>query len=436
MSNIEIGPINIDYLAPDKDMRSDATNRQIGKIFGCFFGRQALTLCRQGATDFSIKQSEKIDKNFFEANKEIFHLPDTVSSQDFYRNMRLAAIGIPQYFCKLVPELEDAFGPREEITNLSLRPSDLLGYLANPSTVHTVLAYEAYRHAICHFHLSAIEARTINAGLENLLFDIQKVLNKDLFEGVEGSGDPIILKSFHDDETNTVVGFPDRGDNRPWTAHLKQKQITVRTINGIGQVHQKPHKKEEGATMVKLWAKAQKNGGIVHIDEAIRDSIRMMLVLMDDTVPPAQLADLVVETLKKGIDRRLEANHPRKMPRVDVEKTVAKDKTETDRGQSDRLNLNARRMIWFEGVPTPCELTVYDKETWLNSIMEVGHRNPVTGLYDGRAHTQFDLRRAFEVIRLACPKERYPVDDYTINKAFVSRSKQRAFARLAMYQAG
>lgn len=436
MSEIEIGPINIDYLVPDKDKRSQATNLQIARIFRGFFGHHALSLCRKGTTDFSIKQSEKINSDFFEANTKIYHLPEKASSQDFYRNMRIAAITVPQYFCKLVPELEDAFELRDEITNLSNRPSDLLRYLANPSTVHPVLAYEAFRHAISHFHLSAIEARTKNWGLENLLFDIQDVLNEDLFEGVEGSGDPIILESFHDDDTNTVVGFPDRGDRRPMTAHLKRQQIVVRTIDSIGQVHKKPHKKETGATMAKLWAKARKNGGIVHIDDAIKDSIRMMLVLMDDAVPPAQLADLVVSVLKSGIDQRLETNHPRKMPRIDDKKTTAADQTDKGRGQSNKINLNARRLIWFEGIPTPFELTIYNRETYLNSVMEVGNRDPLTGLYDGRAHTQFELRRALDVIRLAFPEERYLVDDYTINKAFVNRSKQRAFARRAMYQAG
>ncbi len=266
--------------------------------------------------------------------------------------------------------MAEDFELRDEITHLSSRPSDLLRYLANPSGVDSTLAYEAQRHAILHYQLGMIEARALNARLDDLLHDIQDLLNQNLFEGLEGSGDQILLESFHDDDTNQVVGFPDCHDRRPLAAHLKRQRIIARTIPDIGLVHKKPNVKEAGPTMIKLWIKAERNGGIINLNDAIQDSIRMRLVLMDDNIQPKQLADLAVEVIKVGINSRLESNHPRKIPKI--VNVIDDDDTNADHGQSSETNLNARKKIWFEGIPTPFELIIYNRETYLNSILEVG----------------------------------------------------------------
>lgn len=434
MNEVRIGPITTECYKPHVEDRSFATNFQLGRITRGFFGRDALALCRgmsMGMT-LSAKETEEINNHFLKSSSRIYSLPNSTDPQSFYRERKKDAIGVIQYFGKLVPELAEDLELRDEITNLSDRPSDLLRYLADPSGVDSSLAYEAQRHAILHYQLGMIEARALNAGLCNLLYDVQDLLNQQLFEGLEGSGQQIFLESYHDDETNRVIGFPDRNDQRPLTAHLKRQRIVVREIPGIGYVHKKPNAKELGPTIAKSWVKADNNGGTVHIDNAIQDSIRMKLVLMDDSVSPKQLADLVVSVIKSGIKSRLESDHPRKIPRVvKVEKD---NKTQRDHGQSVKINLNARRKIWFKGIPTPFEMIFYDRETYLNSTLEVGRRDSKTGLYLGRAHELFELRRGRQIVRIPFPEEIYPVSEEDLNRAFVNRSKQEAHRLINMYK--
>ncbi|MBI2019465.1 hypothetical protein HYS95_02210 [Candidatus Daviesbacteria bacterium] len=447
MSEIKIGPIATEWYRPCIEGRSFTTNFQLGRTIIAHYGENAVDLSRKLAaagSTLSRRDTEQVDKFFLRASKEIYRLPsDLTHPRSFYKECKESAIAAVQYFGQLVPELAEDFEMRGEIAKISDRPSDLLRYLASPvsenedplkkGAIFPTLAYEAQRHAILHYQIGIIESRALNAGLSNLLADVQDLLNERLFAGVTGKGDPIPLESYHDDQTNRVVGFPDRSSERLLTAHLKRQRITVRNVPEVGYVHKKDREKELGPTIVKTWVKALRNGGVVHIDEALQDSIGMRFVLMDDAVPPEQFADLVISVIKAGIESRLDSNHPRALPRID--KVVDDPDTNTDHGQSTEINFNARKKIWFEGISTPMELIFYDRATFLNSEMEVGTQDSKTGLFMGRAHKLFELRRAREVIRVPFPKEVYPLDDYVLNKAFVNQSKQLAFSRLNMHKA-
>lgn len=445
MAEIKIGPIATEWYRPHVESRSFATNFQLGRTIVAHYGETGVNLARRmSGRTFSKKEAEQIDRFFLRSNREIYRLPtDRTHPQSFYTECKEAAIAAIQYFGQLVPELAEDFEMRGEIVNISDRPSDLLRYLASPvseevdpnkkGAIFPTLAYEAQRHAVLHYQIGIIESRALNAGLSNLLADVQDLLNERLFSGVTGKGDPLALESYHDDQTNRVVGFPDRGSERLLTAHLKRQRITVRNVPEIGPVHKKDREKELGPTIVKTWVKALRNGGVVHIDEALQDSIGMRFVLMDDTIPPQQFADLVISVIKTGIESRLDSNHPRALPKIaDIQDDP---ETNTDHGQSTDINFNARKKIWFEGVSTPMELIFYDRETFLNSELEVGTQDPKTGLFTGRAHKLFELRRAREVIRIPFPKEVYSIDDYVLNKDFVNQSKQIAYGRLNMYKA-
>ncbi len=435
MRETRIGSITTDDFKPRTKDRSFATNFHLGRLTIGFFGEDVVDLCRKISVtgDFSSQETERINKYFLGSSRQIYKLPNWTHPQSFYRERRKDSILAINYFgSELVPELSEAFELREEIANLSDRPSDLLRYLAMPEKIDPTLAYEAQRHAIIHHQLGTIEARTLK--LCNLLSDIQNLLNEELFEASEGSAEDFCSESFHDVDTNEVVGFPDRGDPRPLTAHLKRRWISVRKIPKFGLVHEKSREKKLGPTLVKSWGKALKNGGIVHIDDAVQDSIAMRFVLMDDAVSPEELADLVVSVIKSGVESRIESNHPRKIPKII---RVENDpKTGTDHGQSTEINFNARRKIWFESVPTPLEITFYSRETYLNSELEVGVRDAQTGLYQGRGHKLFELRRGIDVIRVPFSQEIYKkIDDDRLYTAFISQSNQVAYGLRNRYRA-
>lgn len=433
MREIEIGPITTDWYRPWSDERPLVTNLQLDRVrvLTEFYGKDTIGLCRKltaGVTFFR-EETEIINTYFFKSSKQIYKLPSGADPQEFYLQQNKGALAVIRYFSKLVPELATEWEVKDEIADLSDRPSDLLRLLARPpKSIDTILAYEAQRHANIIYQLGMLNARTLNGRLRTVLSDVNRLLNGRLFEGPEGYGDKIFLESFHDDETNQVVGFPDRHDRRPLTAHLKRISMVVRKTREMGAVRTSSRKKDDSIAIVKSWVKALNNGGKIHINDAVQDSIGREFVLMDDSIPPEQFADLIVSVIESVVGSELW-----EIPKID--KVEKDDKADGDHGQSPEPSFNARRKIWFENIPTPIEMKFYDRETYLNSVLEVGTRNPETGLFMGRSHELFELRRGMEAARVPFPQERYPVNDYDLNAAFVSRSKQVAFGQRAMYKA-
>lgn len=432
--NAEVGPITTDWFKSLPGERQLATNLQIGRVMTAFFGMDAISLCRRlmANMSFSREEADVIDSYFLKSSKRIYKLPRQTDPQEFYLQQHRGALAVVRYFGELVPELAGEWESKDEIPDLSDRPSDLLRLLAKPaSNIDPKLAYEAQRHAALMYQLGMINARTLNGRLRTVLSDTNRLLNSKLFKGPEGHGDPTFLESFHDDETNEVVGFPDRNNRRPLTAHLKRTRMVVRNTREWGAVRTKSRKKDDSVAITKSWEKALGNGGTIHLDNAIQDSIGKEYVLMDDSILSEQFADLVVSIIEAEAGVRSDLWE---IPRiVKVEKD---DKADNDRGQSVVPSFNARRKIWFENIPTPIELKFYDRKTYLNSILEVGTRSYETGLYMGRAHDLFQLRRCRNAVRVPFPEEMYPISDYDLNIAFVNRSKQVAYALRAMHKAG
>lgn len=434
MSTETIRPIATEWYRPEG--RSFETNFQLGRVMAGFFGEDAIRLCRglAAGTTLSKEEAEAMDVRFLESSRKIYNLPDRVDPQQFYLQQNKGAIEAIQYFGRLVPELAADFELKDEAIRLSERPSDLLELLASqPPNIDPRLAYEVRRHAVLIYQLGMINARTLNVKLQTVLSDVQSILNDKLYEGPLGYGERISWESFHDDETNEVVGFPDHNDRKPLTAHLKRMSFGVRRIRDVGIVYTNDRKKDDTVAIVKSWVKALRNSGTIHMDDAVQDSIGMTFVLMEGDATPEQLADLVVSVIKAGIESRIEFNHRRQLPNIASVETD--DVVDGDHGQACKASFDARRKIWLEGIPTPIEVMFSGRETHLNYRLEVGTRNPETGLYEGRGHPLFELRRGREAVRVPFPKEIYPVDDHILNTAFVSRSKQIAYGLRGMHKA-
>lgn len=453
---VNIGPVVTEWYKPNKEERSFRANFQLGRAVLAFYGPEAVKAARalKEGQSFTRSQAEEFDKGFLAASKKIYELPADTDPREFYIAQNKGAVGAVQYFGRLVPDLSTALALKDEITRLSDRPSDLLVMLCSqpmetasmttdelmnldpdgPKRIDKRLAFETRRHAVIHFHLGGINARTLNGRIRTVLSDVQDLLDERLFIGPKGYGKDITSNSYHDDETNEVVGFPDRNDRRPLTAHLKRMTLSVRTMRGIGTVYTNNRKKDDGTALWKSLVKAGKNGGVIHINAAVQDSMGMTFVAMEDSVAPKELANIVARTLREGIDSRIESDHYRQLPRVVA--IEEDDMADGDRGQASTLAFNARRKIWLDGIPTPLELMFYDRTTYLDSKYEVGQRDPETGLYLGRAHDLFELRRAKEGVRLVFPESVYPkLSDQLLSRAFIDTAKQTAFRLRGAYRA-
>ncbi len=408
-----IRSITIEMFRARPAERLATTNKQIGCLMRDVIGQGRLRFCKEikaGRVAGGFEAlAEEIDSYILgESIPRIYALPESIDPQEFYLQQQRHATGVIEYYGEILPELPLEL--KDEISLLSDRPSDLVRLLfRSPASIDPVLAYQAHRHILLS-HLSGLNhSRTRNGRLRTVLSDVHHLLNEKLFEGVEGTGTRMVMESIHDDETNEVIGLSNNA-RVPLTAHRKRLGFNVRTIRDVGPVYTSTRKKDDRIVLIKVLAKARKNeGGIVDIKD-VHDPIGIRFVLMGDAVAPEQLADLAVSTIQSG---------PNRLPKVEKVESKQRD---VDHGQSPKYRDTSRR-VWFKDIPAPVELIFQTYKDYLNSILEVGTRDSETGLYMGRAHPLFGLRKARLAEPILFDPKIYPLD---FDAAFVKSSKSKA----------
>lgn len=417
--------VTAEMFLPNPEDRSDKTNLQLVRLMGSFLGRGRLRLCRmlRDGGVLSDDGAATVNVDVLNSVRRIYALPESTDPQEFYIQQLKQAAGVRKYYGELLPEVAQDLEGKNEVSLLSERPSDLVGLLfRRPETIDPILAYEAQQHVLLSHIAGMINARTLNGRLSTVLYDVNSLLNRRLFEGPEGTGHKIHTESYHDDEINDVVGFPHPKGKRPKTAHLKRVPFTARRIQDLGLVYAGPRKKDDRVSIVKCMAKSLDNG-VIDIDNDIQDGIGLEFVLMDNRTAPGQLVDQVISVIKSG---------PRKVDKVEF----GDEKVEKNRGQATEFNFDKRVKIWFDGLPTSLEMTVFTLTNFLNYKLEVGTRDPQTGLYMGRAHELYELRRARKVAHVLFPREIYSDEAFDLEDVFINRSKLVAQDLRTRYRVG
>lgn len=410
----KIKEVTLEMLRPGAENRSKMTNFRMAQFMRNYLGRGRIEFYR-GIRDGSILPEHiedgiagEINEHVLQSIPTMYHLTRKVDPQEFYVQRQLDAIRIVLYYGERVPEAARSMDLKEEIKELSDEPSDLISLIAKPvSGNDPVLEYEVQRHIILAHMSGIINARTLNGRLRTRLSKALKRFNKELFEGPRAAGKPVTVESIHDDDTNTVVGLYHEGQKIPRTAHLKRIPFVARRIKDLGMVQISGRKKDDRVAGVKSLAKALNNEeGRVDIPKDVHDGIGMEWVSLEKSVTPQALAERVVSVTVSD-------------PKFKVIEVKNEDKNDMDHGQSPDFN-HVCRQIWFKGIPLPLEYTFFDLENYINSKLEVGKRDPDTGLYMGRAHELFELRRAYRTLHIVFPPEVYPLE--SIYEAFVRRS--------------
>ena len=419
MVDAKLTPITLEMFQPEISGRSLQTNRQLGRLVNEFSGRGRVRfhLGIKAGGAWSEEEALAIDETVLGSIKRRYSLPDSSDPRDFYMQQQKQAIGVIGHIGSVLPELGQELELKDEISLLSDSPSDLFRLASLPEDViDQTLAYEVHRHLLLSVISGLVNARTLNGRLRTVLSDVHRQFNAQLFEGPEGAGTRLNLTSIHDDETNEVVGFPEHSQRIPPTAHVKRSSFLLRRISDIGLVYTSPRKKDDDNAILKSLAKAVNNGGKIDMD-TVRDEIGMMFVLMSDSTDTEKLADRVLSVAAEGL---------RKIIHVESD-----NKVDIDHGQSAEIRMS-RRQVWFEDMQVPLELMFFDRENYLNSQLEVGRRDPQTGLFEGRAHELYDLRRVSSVLPLLYPEVVYGVD---LQPIVVRRMKQKAEELRARYKA-
>lgn len=420
-----IRPVTSEMLRPTMDDRSPYANRQLLYLIRDNFGSGVngepdglRAYYRMGrGEELSRSEKREINSFVFRSIGQYFGVTDRSSCRMLYIQQQKDAINSVDHLREFLPEYSRELDLKNEIRTPSDSPVDLLELLSIPQDkIDPVLAFQIHRHALYSLIAGRHNSAVFDSRLNTIIQRQYKHLSRHLFKGQIGAGQTYYVYSAHDNETNEVVGFSSPDQTIPSTAHLKIIPIPVREIEGFGLVYTNPRKKNDSTVILKAQAMAHHNGGIIDPD-GVKDRGGMEFVPMNMNVDLEELADRVIEEMKSG-------PYPPEKIKVD-------NQADQDRGQSSKLRM-VRRIIHFNGSPISFEFKFCNLENYINSLLEVGIKDPDSGLYDGMSYELYKPRRVQKVLRDVFPPVIYTQD---LEGASVKRNEWIAQDLRARYRA-
>lgn len=398
-----IRTVTSEMLRPRVEDRSLHANRQLVYLVGDYFGfgrnnepdgLGAYKLLRAGG-ELSRNEKREINSFVFRSIGHHFGLSDRKACRLIYMQQQKDAIGAVDHLRAFLPELSSELDLKNEIRTPSDSPADLLELLSlPPDKINPVLAFQIHRHGIFTYIAARHNSTVFDSRLNTIIQRQYQHLSRHLFEGLIGAGQTVKVHTAHDNETNEVIGFPSSDQAISSTAHRKTIPVPVREIKDFGLVYTNPRKKNDFTVILKALAMAHHNGGIIDPD-GVKDRGGMEFVPMDMDVDLEELADRVIEEMKSG-------PYPPEKIKVD-------NQADQDRGQSSKLRM-VRRIIRFNGSPISFEFKFCNLENYINSLLEVGRKDPDSGLYDGMSYELYKPRRMQKVLRDVFPPVIYTQD--------------------------
>lgn len=270
--------------------------------------------------------------------------------------------------------------------------------LLDRDRVDPVLRFEVQRQLALAYLSAGINTRTMHDRAYDVLSALQEGLNSQFFIGKIGHYETEVITSLHDPETNRTLGVYHQGEAVPVRDFagtlIKNTPMSFRTIS-IGSHEIKVlygvRKKSDEAAIIKAINKGISRGRSIDVFNDVLDSLGLMFVVDGGEE-----------------ERRLVAQHFFQFLNRYNEKLVRLDDSRSgnDRGQSDLIHFE-RYQIISPDISLPLETMFFSLPDYINSQSDIGRRGN-DGIYDGAAHSLYELRRSRQVAQRLFPKEMYP----------------------------
>ncbi len=342
-------------------------------------------------TRFSVPADLKdaVNLRFYNALPYLTGISGDVNMQRFWAARVEDAIGVHQEVKSKFPNMD--MDILTEVSNPTSDISDTLAVLAAKG--HSSLpGHERKARMLMGLISTEIVAGDMKQDMSGELARIEAVLLERYFTN-EDQTRHYKLHTIHDKGTNTYL--PIKVDSQTGEILTKGVQksfsVQVRDTEG-GPVHLFTGLKPRTSGITKAIDRASKNGGEVKPHEDVTDRYRIALASMDEGVDGQRIASNI---------RGLLSGHYR-----DVVKFKSDSNTDgyKDDGASNRLGWY-REKIWFDGVSMPLELVVFDRASFVNYKVEVGRRDPNTGLFSGNARPLYEPFRMQGLLGVVYPSE-------------------------------
>lgn len=420
--NKEVPLVTLGVFSPEMEDAKVPFGRLIKHFYGPA-GEEFIQSVQQGDLPASARHDfrSRVDVHFFNALKDGYQFPDSVTPQTFYSDAGAVALAVVNHLADLTG-LSVSHDPlADEVSPNPPSPTDLLYYLARTNQgVDPRLEYGIRRH-IGLLHIAAgLESNSGNGVVRDVLSDLQFAFNEDLYhKGMEGHKEPHDAYTYHDPETNRFLGFvsPESVNNYRGANRILRHHFEARRIQDNGLVYTRGREKDLRAATEKAIAKAYDNGGVVR-PEDVEDFLGYKAVLLTGTdnneSRDKNLATLVIHPILEALlkdsslqptDERVQVfnkyllviDRHRKIKTLVLENEVDKD-----RGQGAVNQIRGK--IGLFNVPVPIEFIVTSEGDYYNQVYEVGEVNPQTGIHGGQAHDIYILRRSRKAVEVVQPQ--------------------------------
>ena len=235
---------------------------------------------------------------------------------------------------------------------------------------------------------AAITADDMAVDMNSEMVRVDQVLLQHFFAN-EDDTHPYKLHSLHDKRTNTYLTeggmlIPDGAVRRSFTVQL-------RDVKDSQPVHYFSGLKPKVSAITKAVSRAVKNGGDIKPEKDVQDRYRVAIARMDSDIDAIEMAKAMRQILN---------NKYRKVESFDDDHKID--------GYSSCCNNKLgwhREKIKFEGVPTPLELAIFDRKSFVNYQVEIGNRDSRTGIYDGNARQFYEVMRMEGLLEVIYPQD-------------------------------
>lgn len=383
--------VHIDMFKPNEGGRM-AFDGLIHKMVGEPANELTRGISEGRFTRFSVPPDLKdaINLRFYNSLPYLTGIAGDVNMQRFWAARVEDAIAVHQEVKAKFPNMD--MDILTEVSNPTSDISDTLAVLSAKGH-NSLPGHERKARMLMGLISTEIVAGDMKQDMSTELARVEAVLLERYFAD-EDNTHPYRLHTMHDKTTNSYL--PARHDAE--TGEVSNKGVSksfsvqVRQVKGGGPVHFFTGLKPRTSGVTKAIDRAVRNGGEVNPHEDVTDRYRVALASMDERVDGEGVAKRI---------RALLSDNYRDIVRFKADSATDGYK---DDGASNRLGWY-REKIWFEGVTTPLELVVFDRASFVNYKVEVGRRDPNTGLFNGNARDLYVPYRMEGLLRVIYPSE-------------------------------
>jgi len=277
--------------------------------------------------------------------------------------------------------------------------------LLDRESVDPVLRFEVQRQLALAYLSAGINTRTKHDHAYDALSALQEGLNGNFFSGKAGHYETDIITSLHDPETNRTLGVYHQDDAIPVRefsgVSIKNTPMSFRTIpteQGELKAMYGVRKKSDEIAIIKAITKSRANGRSIDPINDVLDSMGLMFVVDGGEKERDLLTAHFFQFLNKYDSRLSQRNDSH---------------VGENRGQNHEFNFG-RYQITAPNLSVPLEVIFFCIPDYFNYCSDIGKKGN-DGLYNGAAHSLYELRRSMQVAQILFPKEMYPgidVDRY------------------------